>query len=184
MNVNKSIEKGRVIYNVSFWNKFWTLLLPVFLSVLLLLFSYFVFESNYNKPDNNWFILIGSSGFFIFVIFLIILYLKIDDLSKFNGRSRSLNKKLVFQFIKENIYQINEESNDFISVDIRVKFFGFSDFRSLTILFEGDNVYYNCVTFENVNVPNIYIMNFKSPLYWFANKNIERKFKNFLNNNS
>ena len=150
-----------------------------------MLSSYFVFENNYNKPDNNkWFILIASSGFFIFVVFLIILYLKIDNLSKFNGRSRSLNKKLVLQFIKENNYQINEKSNDFISVDIKVKFFGFSDFRSLTILFEGDNVYYNCVTFENVNVPNIYIMKFKSPLYWFANKKIEREFKMFLGENS
>ena len=70
MDLEKSIEKKRIIYNKSFWDCFWMLLLPVFLAILLLSSSFFIFESNYDKvyKENYWLILIGSISVFIVII--------------------------------------------------------------------------------------------------------------------
>ena len=100
MDVEKSIEKKRTTYNKSFWDCFWMLLLLVFLAILLLsssFSSFFVFESNYDKvyKENYWLILIGSISVFTVIIILILFYFKIDNFTEFNGKSRTLNKKLV-----------------------------------------------------------------------------------------
>ena len=186
MYVKECIKKGRVIYNISFWNKFWTLLLPVFLTILLLFVLFIAFESLYDNPQNDYFwqILIGSSGLFIFIVSLIILYFKIDNISKFSGESRSQNKKNVLQFIKDNKCEINYKSNDYIIVSIKSKFLSYYNFRNLTILFEGNNVYYNCVTFENIAISGLYIKDFKSPFFWLVNKKVEKKLHSFLEDNS
>ena len=186
MNIKECIEKGRVIYNISFWNEFWTLLLPVFLTILLLFSNYFILESSFNKPDKEyyWLIIIGSFSFFAFIIFLIFLYFKIDNISEFSGKSRSMNKKQVLQFIKDNNYEIKDKSNDYIIVSIKSKFLSYYNFRNLTILFEGNNVYFNCVTFENIVVSGLYIKDFKSPFFWFVNKKVEKKLRSFLEGNS
>ena len=100
MDVEKSIEKKRTTHNKSFWDCFWMLLLLVFLAILLLsssFSSFFVFESNYDKvyKENYWLILIGRISVFTVIIILILFYFKIDNLTEFNGKSRTLNKKLV-----------------------------------------------------------------------------------------
>ena len=100
MDVEKSIEKKRTTHNKSFWDCFWMLLLLVFLAILLLsssFSSFFVFESNYDKvyKENYLLILIGSISVFTVIIILILFYFKIDNLTEFNGKSRTLNKKLV-----------------------------------------------------------------------------------------
>jgi hypothetical protein len=129
MDVKKSIEKKRIIYNKSFWDCFWMLLLPVFLAILLLSSSSssssFVFESNYDKvyKENYWLILIGSISVFIVIIILIVFYFKIDNITEFNGKSRTLNKKLVYQFVKDQGYEINYQTNDIILIDIKGRFF-------------------------------------------------------------
>jgi hypothetical protein len=182
MDVKKSIEKKRIIYNKSFWDCFWMLLLPVFLAILLLSSSFFVFESNYDKDykENYWLILIGSISVFTVIIILIVFYFKIDNLTEFKGKSRTLNKKLVYQFVKEQGYEINYQTNDIIFIDIKVRFFGFSDSRKITVIFKGTSLLLNCTTFVNINNSTVYISNFKSPFYWFANKKHEKIFIKFL----
>lgn len=178
MTVEKSIEKKRIIYNKSFWDSFWALLAPIFSAIFLLSSSFFAFESNYDKAykENYWLILIGSISFFIMIIILILFYFKIDDLTEFKGKSRIFHKKLVYQFVKDQGREINYQTNDIIFMDIKVRFFGCSNSRKLTVIFKGTSLLFNGTTFVNANNGHVYISNFKSPLYWFANK----KRKKFL----
>ena len=184
MNVEKSIKKGKIIYSESFWDKFWTILLPLYFIILLLFISFTIFINSYQSLSFNLYIIIASFSVFILSVALVIIYLKIDNLSVFKGKSRTFNKKLVLDYVKDQGYYISNQSNDFISIDIKVKFFAFSDYRYLTVLFNSNKIFYNCVTFENINAGRFSISNFKSPLYWFANKKCEKIFRNYLQENS
>jgi hypothetical protein len=53
-------------------------------------------------------------------------------------------------------------------------FFGFSNSRKKVVVFKGTSLLLNCTTFVNVNSGPVYISNFKSPFYWFANKKDEK----------
>lgn len=186
MDVEKSVEKKRLIYNIRFWDKFWALLVPVFIGTLLLCSSFFVFENNYDKTykENYWFILIGSISFFVFIIIFIIFYFKIDNLTEFRGKSKAFNKKMILLFAEEYGHEITHQTNSRIFIDIKVKYFGFSNKRRLSIIFNGISLFYNCTTFVNATNSQVYIKNFKSPFYWFANKNHEKIFRKFLKENS
>ena len=86
----------------------------------------------------------------------------------------------MYQFVKEQGYEINYQTNDIIFIDIKVRFFGFSDSRKITVIFKGTSLLLNCTTFVNINNSTVYISNFKSPFYWFANKKHEKIFIKFL----
>lgn len=181
MNFEKSIEKGRIIYNESFWNKFWTLLMPVFITSLVLFNCFWIFEVIYDKPHKKhyWLLLLGTVSVFLFIVILIILYFKVDNLSKFEGKTRSNNIKLVREFAKKSLYEIKEKSNNIFIVTINSKLLGFNK-RYLTLIFDRNKIYYNCTTFENLFTFKFSITNFKSPFYWFHNRKIERIFRIFL----
>lgn len=118
------------------------------------------------------------------IIILILFYFKIDDLTEFKGKSRTLHKKLVNQFVKYQGHEINYQTNDIIFIGLKVRFFGFSNSRKLTVIFRGTSLLLNCTTFVNAKNGHVYISSFKSPLYWFANKKQEKIFINFLKNNA
>ncbi|TXD50802.1 MULTISPECIES: hypothetical protein [unclassified Polaribacter] len=186
MNVEKSIEKKRIVYAKRFWDTFWSLLFPVFLSILLLVSSFIVFENTYGKTnkENYWFILMGSFSLFVIILVSIIFYFKLDILTEFKGKSRTSNKKMTHQFLEKQGYKSTHQTNNSIFFDIKVPFFGFSDYRKFTVLFKEKSLFYNCITFANLNRGEVYMFNFKSPFYWFANKKHEKFFREFLKENS
>lgn len=186
MDIEKSIDKGRIIYNEKIWDKFWTLIIPTLITGLLLISLYFAIESNYDKPEKNNYrsIIIGYILLFGVIILLIIIYFNIDNLSVFRGKSRTFNKKLVLLFVKEQGYEIISQENDIIRIDIKTNSKNSFNKVKLTVFFKEASLYYNCTTFENINTGRFSIVNFKSPFYWIANKRNEKRFLKFIQENS
>jgi hypothetical protein len=120
----------------------------------------------------------SSRIIFLFII-TILFYFKIDNLTELKGKSRRLNKKLVHQFVKDPGYEINYQTNDIILIDIKGRFLGFSNSRKIVVIFKGKSLFLNFTTSVNVNNCQVYISNFKSLFYWFANKKHEKFFINF-----
>lgn len=177
MDIEKSINKGRIIYHENFWDKFWTLLLPIFVTFLILFNCLWVSQAIYDKPHKKyyWSLLLITASIFIFIVILIILYFKIDSLSIVEGKSRNRNNKCVREFAKKSNYKIDEKSNNVFIVIIKSKFLVYSH-RYLTMIFDSNKIYYNCTTFDN----GYKMINFKSPFYWFYNKKVERDFRIFF----
>jgi hypothetical protein len=178
IQIEKSLKRGRLVYYFNFWDRFFSLLIPSFLVILLLCIGYWSLEIGIRKGKTAS--IIYSSLFLILILLPIVGYLFINKLSTFKGKSRSNNLNLVREFAKQKGYSIDNETNELCSIEVEVRFFSYHNTRWLTVLYENDLIHYNCTTFENINTPDIQIMNFKSPFSWFSNKKHERKLRNFM----
>ena len=86
----------------------------------------------------------------------------------------------MYQFVKEQGYEINYQTNDIILINSRGRFFGFSNGRKTVVILKGTILILNFTTFVNVNNCQVYISNFKSLFYWFANKKYQKISINFF----
>ena len=179
-DVEKSLKKGRVVYQINFWDSFFTLLIPRFFIFVLLLPVYSYFKEAIEEENTE--VLLYTSAYTLVVLIPVILYFLQSHLSSVEGRSRSNNVKLTREFAEQEGYKIHEETNEMCLIYVEPWFFHNTHKRWLIVLYDGDQIYYNCATFEDVWMPRYHIEDFRNPLLWFNNKRHERRFRKFIQN--
>lgn len=178
-DLEKSLKKKRLVYTFGFWDRFFTLSIPIFLLFCLWILGYGVVQEAWKNQEPRK---IGIAVLYVFVVLTpVIAYFFQSKLHKLKGKSRTNNVKLARAFAEEYGYKIHRETNEFCLIAIKPWIFKHQHERWLTIIYDQDVVYYNCTTFENVNTyQNIRISDFRNPLLWFRNKRYEKRFKKFV----
>lgn len=182
IDVAKSIQRKRLIYRGRSWYGFLTLIYPIFIAFVVLLFSYWGLEKelkNFEKGE-NWISISLFIGVIILVLLLIIAYLRGDHLKSIRGNTRSFNRKLVKEYLDNDTFNVLSITNECIEVDVKARFLSYHDVRRLVILFDKEYIYYNCTTFSYIQNKYIQLYDFKSPFAWFANRKVERKFNQYI----
>jgi len=176
LDIKKSIERKRVTQIgglVSKLNEYviWSLIIaiPTILGIVVVSSA---FNSYKNQPSfQALFIdLIFASFIFGFVILLINKIATINKLTMISGSLPNLNKNTILECLSELKYKILENSERCLIVGVVDKF---RLQRTLVILFDENNVYLNCSTFT--------VQNFRTPLYFIADKNVIDKVIDNLN---
>lgn len=185
VHVSKSIQRKKLIYTHSSWYGVLTLIYPIFILVVALAFSYWGLEKELTKESYaiNWVLISIFSAVIVFAALLVLAYFRSDRLAIIKGSTRSLNRKLVRQYIENDRFEVLSVSNELITVDVKAKFLSYHDVRRFTILFDKEHIYYNCTTFSYIQNRHIQLYDFKSPFAWFANRRVEQEFKEYMKRN-
>lgn len=185
IHISKSIQKKKLIYRGRSWYSIMTLIYPVFIIFVALTFSYWGLEKELlkGKETINWISVSLFSTVIALAILLIFAYFRGDRLAIIKGNTRSLNRKLVRQYIDNEKFTLLSATNELIVLDVKATFLSYHDVRRFVILFDKEHIYYNCTTFSYLQNKHIQLYDFKSPFAWFANRRVEREFKEFMRRN-
>ncbi|MEE9408709.1 MAG: hypothetical protein V3V28_11620 [Polaribacter sp.] len=118
---------------------------PIGLSILLLIFTYII------------------SGIMIYSIF------NMYKLNRIKGISRGKNSSLLKKIAEKNKWNISDINQQILIINFSWQDFGTNWGKQLTILFDGNDILVNCISFGLHSMP--------SPFHWFASKRKLNKLK-------
>ncbi|MBT8294993.1 MAG: hypothetical protein KJO51_01100 [Gramella sp.] len=166
IDIQKSIERGKVIRDSPGFAIFMMHVTNVLLvgTALFLATFYYYFQFREGKHLLVPSILLGLA--FILAVLLIYVFTKLDKLQKIKGTSQQRNHFAVLQIAKKLGWTLEKHGEELSVLYPPGKWY--SPNRQVTVIFEDDQILVNAISFG--------VHDYKSPIFWFGNRNMERTF--------
>lgn len=168
INVEKSIEKNKIVFYEDRFDKLTLLFEKLFILLIIIVWPFLFFFWLYK--DISVFIAFLFSVFGLsFSFFTLYSLINNSQLKKIKRKSKANNKHDVSKYIKEKNWIILIREKNYIKVNVQDENSGFHFGRNMYIMFSKKDILINSSTVSHSG--NLL------PFHWFGNRRIENEFR-------
>lgn len=179
INIQKSLDQGRIIYNLSFLGKLHDITnryLPLILIIPFILFPSFLIYDYYKKSQTKYLMLsiVGLILGLIVSVLIIKSTMKFKVLNRISGKSTEVNRKIVKEIANQFNWSVADD-NEKISILILPMTKRLTNWGSqFIVIYDNKDILVNCTSYGNYGI--------KSSLHADEDQKEIKVFKEYFNN--